>query len=283
MNKTLQFNYLNIVSSMLLLILFMGSPLSAQKNTWTVGVNAGVKQDINPISINRRYIILGQREFAPQAGFHFSYYFHDNFAIESGVSYSSTKLPALVVSTLRHANVGWNERVSFMPPSTLYHSIQVPALLSSSFSIWKNLKFYAKTGLCLNFMIQDSDADIKRTGEITGTSIKDGITYHHSLDYDVEINTVPTAYELLLNAGIGIGYEFPMGLGISLNTSIAQGFIITTEVLTFYGYDWSTEYDGYFIPGSENISLKTNYYSLTLGVFYKINGKKNDKIYQDKH
>ncbi|MDR2084457.1 MAG: PorT family protein [Bacteroidales bacterium] len=275
MNKTPHFNYINKASLLLLLILFLSSQLSAQKNTWTVGVNAGVKQELNSISQNYRYIILGQNDFSPQAGFQFSYYFHDNFAIESGLSYSSTKLPALVVSTLKHANVGWNERVPFMPSSTLYHSIQVPALLSSSFSIWKNLKFYAKTGLCLNFMIQDNDVDIKRSGELTGTSIKDGITYQHLLDFDVEINTAPTAYELLLNAGIGIGYEFPMGLGISFNASFAQGFIITTDVLTSYGYIWSsTEHEEFFTSGYENISYKTNYYSLTLGIFYKINSNK---------
>jgi hypothetical protein len=156
MNKIPPFNYINKASLWLLLILFSAFPLTAQKNSWTFGIDAGFKQDINLVSINYRHILLGQRGFSPQTDLRFSYYFHDHFAIESGLSYSSIRLPALWLSTFMHDNLSWNERVFLNSPSTLYHSIQVPALLSSSFSIWKNLKFYVKTGLCLDFMISDN-------------------------------------------------------------------------------------------------------------------------------
>jgi hypothetical protein len=111
-------------------------------------------------------------------------------------------------------------------------------------------------------------------GEFTGTTIHNEITYQHLLSYHVKVWSAPAAYELLFNAGIGIGYEFPLGLGISLNATFAQGFMVTTEVLTSYGYIFSSEYDRFFTPGYENISLKTNYYSLTLGLFYKIKSTK---------
>jgi len=65
--------------------------LSAQKNSWTIGINAGFKQDINSTSINYRNIVLGKHGFSPQIDLLFSYFFHNNFAIESGLSYSSKK------------------------------------------------------------------------------------------------------------------------------------------------------------------------------------------------
>jgi hypothetical protein len=274
MNKIPQFNCINKATLLLLSSLFFGFSLFAQKNTWTFGFNAGFKQDINPVSENYRHIILGQRGFSQQVNLCFSYFFHDNFAIESGLYYSSTKLPSIWASTLLHTNLSWEERVLLKSPSTLYHSLQIPVLLSSSFSIWKNLKFYAKTGLCISFMIPDNFADTKLKGELTGTSINNDITYKHILSYDVRVNTVQTAYELLFNSNIGIGYEFPLGLGISFNANFAQGFIVTTEVLTSYGYHLSSEYGDFFTSGYENISLKTNYYNLTLGFFYKIKSKK---------
>ena len=261
----------NKAFSLTLLILFFGFPLTAQKNSWSFGVNGGFKQEINPISQNYRHVILGKPGFSPQADFRFSYYFHDHFAIESGLSYSSTKLPALELTTLLHANLSWEESVSLRPPTTLFHAIQIPALLSSSFSIWKNLKFYAKTGLCLSFMMPETDMELK--GELTGNTTHNGIAYQHALSYNTN-TSLSSSYELLFNAGIGIGYEFPLGLGISLNASFAQGFLVTTEVLTSYGYRFTSEYDDFFAPGYENISLRTSYYSLTLGLFYKIKSNK---------
>ncbi len=282
MKKILQFNCINKTFLLIFLVLFLGFPLVAQKNSWTFGLNGGFKQDINPISVNYRYIIFGESGFSPKVDCHFSYYFHDHFAIESGLSYSSTKLPALWVSTLLYANLSWDERVFLRSPTTLYHSIQVPILLSSSFPIWKNLKFYAKTGFCLSFMISDNDTDTKLSGKLSGTSIQNKTTYQHSLSYNTN-TSIQDTYELLLNVGIGIGYEFPLGLGVSLNASFVQGFITTIEVLTSYGYYRTSEYEDFFVPGYENISLKTNSYSLTLGLFYKIKSKKKMKLSNENH
>jgi len=167
----------------------------------------------------------------------------------------------------------WEDIKFLKAPTTLFHSIQVPALISSSFSIWKNLKFYAKTGLYLSFMIEDSNANMKLNDKLIGNTIDNGVSYQHSLSYRVHVNTVPTAYELLFHAGIGIGYEFPIGIGISLNAAFSQGFIITSEILTYYDYLCSSESNEYFTSGYENISFKTNYYSVNLGLFYKFRGK----------
>jgi len=241
-------------------------PLSAQKKNWTVGVNAGLKQEIYHTSVNNRNIICAQAGFSPQIVFHFSYYFHDNFAIESGLSYLSTKLPTLLVNT------PWKERVFLKSPTTIFHSIPFPIQLSSSFSLYKNLKFYAKTGLALSFMLDDQNANMKLDGDLTGITVEKGTIFQHSLSYDVSVYPNLTC-ELLYHAGIGIGYEFPVGIGILLNVSFSGGFYTRTEILTSYGYLITSESWNQFSPGYENISFNTNYYSINLGFYYKLGNK----------
>jgi hypothetical protein len=131
-------------------LIFLSSiqPLSAQKNSWTIGVYSGIRSEVLQGSKDYRKYVFGNRLSTPPIEINVSYCIDSNFYVTSGLAYTETK-PKWDSLPLTERLGKYREKTHL-----LYRSIQIPMQLRYDLPIYKNdLFLFIKAGLNLDIPI----------------------------------------------------------------------------------------------------------------------------------
>ena len=281
-------------NQIIIIVLLCGSLFaSAQKNTWTIGFYTGLQVQMLT-SIERTYT-LGTIDATTGGYIHFDswhkskrtinnissppveltvqYNITDNFSVSSGLGYANYRSQWKAWWRQRHQGFvmerfslnTYLRRVSIQVPCNLRYNIQIK---NTGFSIFPKLGFYLDFSVKSYYYLEDNYYDSSLPVD------------YHDRKYDYVFETCHSLpmnnrkVNLLINAGVGLLYQFKTGIGLSLSgeynvgTMRSEGFNYNLKLK-----DPATnlrEYEFDYIVYNRN-----EYWNVLLGVTYTF--KKKEK------
>jgi len=252
----------------------------AQRSDWNLGFRMGIAMPVLE-KIYRPDFKIETASYCLPVGLDMAYNIDDRFSISSGIGFSDY-----------HAFWGTEKAggtwVNSYEGHIFLRYVQIPLNVKYAIPLGKsNFSVYGKLGFSFDFLVDQYNAYDRESGTILhyekGSDINifyyyEGFCeykYKHTAEiYDKKIN-------VLLNAGIGFGYRFKNGLGLSLEGEYYAGlrtmghvFIEVAPPATLT--DIATNFPIGSEKYSEHLLIKGNYWNFSLGVSY--NFKKKEKV-----
>jgi hypothetical protein len=260
-----------------LIFLFVSLSLSAQKNTWTIGLHAGVQGQIFT-SIKQEYyrsfymgegvediidgwgapqaIIKHTLSHIPPVELTVKYNIGNRFSIATGVGYRNYYM--------KISNKYYNY-------SQRYDYIQVPIIFQYDIPFKKKgFAFFVQGGIGLDFEVN-----------YTGLGYYDNEYYDSRTDktYIVENSTESFfgsgGFNYLLHGGFGFSYTFNSGVGISLLGRYNIGAVYISHH-SYYTIVKEAETDIIEYEMKEQVHGKAESWNVLLGVSYTFKQKKKE-------
>ena len=253
----------------------------AQRSNWTLGFNMGYKIQMLEKTVSSDFNLKSfvgdkNRSGYPTIGLSLTYNINERLCISSGFSYLDY-----------HAAWKMEEKeewIGSVGGDIWFKYLQIPLNIKYAIPLGNsNFSVYGKLGFSFDILVDLID----------GASYRDnGIILHYEEGSEQVSETMLATYEgyfehnykqivkiydkkfnVLLNAGIGFGYRFKNGLGLSLEGEYYAGlrtmghvFIKATPVANF---------PSTLKEHSEHLLIKGNYLNFGLGISYTF--KKKDK------
>ncbi|MCL2131243.1 MAG: hypothetical protein FWH36_02120 [Lentimicrobiaceae bacterium] len=211
---------------------------SAQKNTWTVGLYTGMQGQLTT-AVERHYTLkiveeTGEtvnidlwhtdirtmnRIYSPPAELAVRYNVTDNFSVSSGIGYanyfSQWKPPKYNTWIMdEFAFNAYYRRISVQIPCNLRYDVR---LKNTGFSV------FSKLGLYMDFSIASYYQHRDNHKELDFPVVYNGEAYNPVFETMHAAPMNNRKFNLLINAGVGIAYQFKSGLGLSLSGEYSVG------------------------------------------------------------
>ena len=268
----------------------------AQKGSWTLGFNWGNKiqmlektstSDLNFKSVRSDYSHFDVS--VPRWELNLTYNINERFFISSGFAY----LNYVANWSIRNHNFGKDEWIGDAYGRVEFKYLQIPLNLKYAIPLGKsNFRVYGKLGFSFDIPVKITDVDYfnghwKFLHYETGY---DDMYYQDKYDiihyfgnysdyFEFDLEQTATIFNrkmnVLLNAGIGLGYCFKNGLGLSLEGEYYAGLRTMGHVLIeATPSEW---YPSGLKKHSEQLIIRGNYWNFSLGISYtfKKKAKKN--------
>ena len=231
----------------------------AQKNSWTLGFRMGYKEQfLEKTKPSDLYIISHYGDIAsPTMELNLTYNITDRLSVGSGIAY---------LEYYAFWGIGGDMWQNFKYGKVILKYAQIPLNVKYAFPLWKsNFSVYGKFGFNIDFLadIVSSHGYYDSIGTITNSYTNTIFDYKHTEKiHDKKIN-------VLLNAGIGFGYRFKNGFGLSLEGEYYAGLRTMGHVfIEISRRNGTNEY-------TELLLIKGNYWNCSFGMSY--NFKKKEK------
>ena len=251
-------------------LIFLSSiqPLSAQKNSWTIGVYSGIRSEVLQGSKDYRKYVFGNRLSTPPIKINVSYCIDSNFYVTSGLAYTETK------PKWDFFAIDWNGGEKYREKThLLYRSIQIPMQLRYDLPIYKNdLFLFIKAGLNLDIPIYSGQS--KRfvpDKEIEFTYINDDYT----LSYKPQPHYSGNKINFLINTGIGIAYQLPCKIRFALTGEYYTGTRNMTDINI--PYTLTNKTTGVVLKYNERLLYRGDYWMVGLGISYTFKIKEKEE------
>ena len=280
----------------LLLIISIGAryySVDAQKNSWTIGLYTGMQ--VQQTTAFERDYILGQTNSATGYYMHLDSWYEsirtissistppmeltirynitDNFSVSSGIGYANYLTQWKQKNQYNHHQTHIMHTRSFSVQTYLRKiSIQIPCNLRYDVPL-KNTGFsiFPKLGLYLDFPVAIHYHNIFFSSD-TLVPVHDGDTINAVFDYSYFAGN--RKFNLLINAGLGIAYQFKSGVGLSLSGEYSFGIMRPQNVK--YNLQLKNANTGILENECDYyVYNRCKYWNVLLGITYTF--KKKDK------
>ena len=254
----------------------------AQRSNWTLGFNVGYKiqmlEKTVPSDLNIKSLSADMKySFNPPIGINLTYNINERFSISNGFSYLNYGATWKMEEK--------EEWIGFVGGTIWLKYLQIPLNVKYAIPLGNsNFSVYGKLGLSFDILVDyflgaashENDWIVSHY-EKGSERVPDGWIVYYEGYYEHNYRQTPEIYDkklnVLLNAGIGFGYRFKNGLGLSLEGEYYAGlrtmghvYIKATPVQNF---------PSTLKEHSEHLLIKGNYLNFGLGISYTF--KKKDK------
>ena len=281
----------------IIIVVFWGGSLfaSAQKNAWTMGLytvqgqlTTAVERNyaLKAIVENGKYVIIDMEDrwWGPELGkinnisqyppieLKLQYNITDNFSVSSGIGYANyltrwkNKYNSVYPMAMEpFADNTYLRRVSIQIPCNIRYDIRVK---NTGFSV------FSKLGLYLDFPVAFYRKNIGFDPSIFLPYPTDTTAYYSVFETKHMSYSGGYKFNLLINAGLGVAYQFKSGLGLSLSgeynvgTMRSDRFNYHLQIKELYTDIVSYEYDYWIYNRKE-------YWNVLFGITYTF--KKKEK------
>ena len=272
-----------------ILVLFFGKMfLSAQKNTWTIGLQTGLRTEIvkiehirydgeydNSTDLSESYVhrCTQSRISIPPIELNIAYNFANNFSLSSGLIFEQH-----VMKVIPHIGSYYDNEFR-KKTSSVSNMLQIPFIVGYDIPV-KNtgLSFFARLGLSMDFEIGLG----KTTGKISQFfpaidfyELEDGIYKAYDLYSTALIRSNDVIVDLLFNAGTGISYRLKSGIGFSLSIKYNTGFFRVKE-LFFRSQIKEIGTDILRYEEIDKLLSRNEYWNVLFGISYTFKQKKKE-------
>lgn len=275
------------VLTFLFLISIVTQSTFAQKNSWTIGLDGGLIGSVwQKGNVTNSYIRSHGFDFPLYYELTLSYGLTDYLSISTGVAWN-------VINEAGFKGVGTPSGLTLNETFSRseyflyeYSSIDIPLKLNFSVPLGKSqFYFLGNVGLVIdivkaddpNFSLRpmpDDGAWMQSDSWVLGSLY--GVNDEYAVFRSLRGIIYPNKVNFLINAGIGFGYRFKCGVGLSLTGDYHIGMRIMGEYNLKYRL---TNRDDYYTPLKEYIDklyYKGDYWKVALGVSYTFKQKKKE-------
>jgi hypothetical protein len=271
----------------LLFLFLIGSVANsafAQKNSWTIGVNFGLFGTI----CQKAYTVDSYRNTFPPMDesppFSFeltaAYGITNYLSISTGIAWAykdaAYKRVKLNLVKQTFGNVLYDEPVNDIGGFWSYASFEIPLKLNFAIPLGKSrFYFLGNTGVVFDVMLGDYIEYWVQNDEWYLAELYGFDNDKYWLSTEKNLNSNPIKINFLINAGIGFGYRFKCGVGLSLTGDYNAGTRIIGDVaiknlLGTHGV--GMPYREYM----DKLYYKGDYWKVALGISYTFKQKKRE-------
>ena len=258
--------------------------VSAQKNTWTLGISSGVRGEV--ITYESQFYDVEYDEddsFAsyeiksfisrPPVMLNVSYNITDNFSVSSGITFLQylTKWEDISSGYTTDEELAFREKISYTR-----NTLQIPLTVCYDIPVRNTgLSFFAKSGVCMDISIHKGNFIIDSDSKVFPIEMFDGNIYDL---YSIAYRICPRNdrnLNLIINAGIGFAYKFKSGLGLSLSGEYNIG-LFRLDVLNFYSQIKEKGTDILKYKHTCRFINRNEYWNVLFGISYTFKQKKKE-------
>ena len=244
---------------------FMTFQLLAQKGSWTIGLNSGLRGELFDASQHYRLYFFGNKISFPPIEFNLSYGINDNFFIETGITYIETKTNWLFGA------IDWGMEGRYCAQYKLYSSLQLPVNLKYNLPLFHSgFHFFTKVGLNIQISLQ-KESNLNFNADPVHMEYNE---YSYKLEYNLDVTAPIKPINFLISAGIGCNYQFKNGIGINLFGEYFTGLRTMANIRIPYTL---VNMDTGLSPGcyeDERITYRGDYWYAGLGISYTFQKKR---------
>lgn len=244
---------------------FMTFQLSAQKGSWTIGLNSGLRGELFDASQHYRLYFFGNKISFPPIEFNLAYGINDNFFIETGITYIETK------TNWGFGTIDWGMEGRYCAQYKLYSSLQLPVNLKYNLPLFHSrFHLFTKVGLNIQIPLQK----IRNLNFNADPVYMEYDGYSYKLEYNLDVTAPNHPINFLISTGIGCNYQFKNGIGISLFGEYFTGLRTMANIRILYtlvNMDIGLSPDWY---DDEYITYRGDYWYAGLGISYTFQKKR---------